>query len=529
MDSSPTKPKRIFAILTIPFFPVLIAVYSVLYLYSANLGQIPLSVTLRPLAFSVITTLILTFVIIVVKIDIHKSGLVAGWICLLFFTYGHVFDLINDKTILGTQIGYLKPFVAFIFFAIAGIVIFSLIKFELSHVTKILNMILSALVLFIVIQISYYHIVASQQKKVSPQDNSAELAISNPDIYYIVLDSYARNDVLLEDFNYDNSAFTNELIKRGFYLPQCANSNYFGTSISIASSLNMQYLDELGFSTVVYSKDDPPELQQIIHHSEVRRFLKERNYSFIAFRGFFPTNDIKDADYYYEVFEDDDQSVTVASLSFENLYLKTTMLRYFKEHFQRNKDNWLWQALPDNWKILFDPDVLQYSSRSYKWYRQHVYTFDKLKEIPQIPGRKFIYAQIYATHQPYVFDSNGDFLWPINEDNFNYLPAIEYVNKRTIETIDAIFANSQTPPIIIIQADHGMPSGVTRNKILHAIYIPDHQELLYSTITPVNTFRLIFNGFFETNYEILPDKIYVLDETTKAVHPQPVQCDTSKE
>ena len=526
MASSPLKSDKKFNFSVIPFYPVLLAIYSVLFLYSANLGQVPFSVLLRPLAFSVSVTFLITFLSITATKNDQKAGLFTGWLFFLFFTYGHGFDLINGKTILGMQIGYVKPLIAFGGLAAAGIVLISKIKFDLSRITKFLNIILGILVLISAIQISYYHIVALQEKRDVEPAISAERIGTAPDIYYIVLDSYARNDVLINDYNYDNSAFTNELMKRGFYLPDCAYSNYFGTSISIASSLNMQYLDELGFSTGVYSKDDPPELKQIIHHSEVRRFLKERNYSFIAFRGFFPTNDIKDADYYYEVFEDNEQSVTIASLSFENLYLKTTMFRYLEELFQRDKENWLWKALPDNWKILFDPDVLQYSSRSYKWYRQHVYTFDKLKEIPQLPGRKFIYAQIYATHQPYVFDSKGDFIWPVNEDNFNYLPAIEYVNKRTLEVIDTILTDSQTPPIIIIQADHGMPSGVTRNKILHAIYLPEHQELLYPTVTPVNTFRLIFNAIFQTSYELLPDKIYVLDETTKTVQSKPVQCNS---
>ena len=170
------------------------------------------------------------------------------------------------------QIGYVKPLIAFGFLTVVGIVLISKIKSDLSRVTKFLNFVLGILVLFTAIQISYYHIVALQEKKVSEPVISEELIGSTPDIYYIVLDSYARNDVLLNEYNYDNSAFTNELIKRGFYLPECAHSNYFGTSISIASSLNMQYLDELGFSTEVYSKDDPPELQQVIHYSEVGVF-----------------------------------------------------------------------------------------------------------------------------------------------------------------------------------------------------------------------------------------------------------------
>jgi hypothetical protein len=32
--------------------------------------------------------------------------------------------------------------------------------------------------------------------------------------------------------------------------------------------------------------------------------------------------------------------------------------------------------------------------------------------------------------------------------------------------------------------------------------------MLYETISPVNTFRVIFNAYFGTDYEILPDISY---------------------
>jgi hypothetical protein len=41
-----------------------------------------------------------------------------------------------------------------------------------------------------------------------------------------------------------------------------------------------------------------------------------------------------------------------------------------------------------------------------------------------------------------------------------------------------------------------------------AIYFPDHNDVLYSTITPVNIFRLVFNTYFGGKYDILKDVSY---------------------
>ena len=37
---------------------------------------------------------------------------------------------------------------------------------------------------------------------------------------------------------------------------------------------------------------------------------------------------------------------------------------------------------------------------------------------------------------------------------------------------------------------------------------------LYPAISPVNSFRLIFNEYFGANYPLLPDQTYISDTTT---------------
>ncbi|MBT4002001.1 MAG: hypothetical protein HOF10_01675 [Chloroflexi bacterium] len=65
---------------------------------------------------------------------------------------------------------------------------------------------------------------------------------SQPDVYYIILDGYSREDYLNEVLSYDNRPFLNELEGYGFYIANCSQANYSLTRYSLASSLNMEYV-----------------------------------------------------------------------------------------------------------------------------------------------------------------------------------------------------------------------------------------------------------------------------------------------
>ena len=86
--------------------------------------------------------------------------------------------------------------------------------------------------------------------------------------------------------------------------------------------------------------------------------------------------------------------------------------------------------------------------------------------------------------------------------------------------------NSEVPPIIILQADEGpFPPRLKliqdwaqatgkelkiKMGILNAYYLPGiDKNVLYPSITPVNSFRIVFNLYFNINFELLPDESYV--------------------
>jgi hypothetical protein len=97
-----------------------------------------------------------------------------------------------------------------------------------------------------------------------------------------------------------------------------------------------------------------------------------------------------------------------------------------------------------------------------------------------------------------------------------YADQARYLNRRLLEVIDGILASSPTRPVILIQGDHG-PGGhldwgskskssmPERMSILSAYLVPDPSRL-YPSITPVNSFRVVFDEVLGTHLPLVPDR-----------------------
>jgi hypothetical protein len=117
-----------------------------------------------------------------------------------------------------------------------------------------------------------------------------------------------------------------------------------------------------------------------------------------------------------------------------------------------------------------------------------------------------------APHAPFVFLPDGKYS-TVRSPDTGYPDEIAYLDTRILKIVQTILANSATPPVIVIQGDHGWDAA-TRMTILNAYYLPGGgSQRLYPTITPVNTFRVIFNQYFGGSYPMLPDKSYYSSDT----------------
>jgi hypothetical protein len=149
-------------------------------------------------------------------------------------------------------------------------------------------------------------------------------------------------------------------------------------------------------------------------------------------------------------------------------------------------------------------------------------------------GSYFVYAHIISPHRPFVFGPNGEKivdtdpytlkdLNPGKEEHIAlYRNQVHYLNQLVLGAVEEILTKSENRPIIIIQSDHGSrvyreknPDNPTKEKlnlpILNAYYFPgEAEQALYPHITPVNSFRVLFNEYFNFNLPLLEDQSYVL-------------------
>ena len=98
-----------------------------------------------------------------------------------------------------------------------------------------------------------------------------------------------------------------------------------------------------------------------------------------------------------------------------------------------------------------------------------------------------------------------------------YRDQLAFLNTKLLKAVDAILENSSTPPIVVLQGDHGSRAYADLDRpeasyfkenlaILNAYHLPGTaHDRLYPTISPVNTFRLIFKSYFDAELDLLPD------------------------
>ena len=484
----------------LPFYPILCAVFSILSLAAHNVEEISLVVLLRPLAAATILSILLFWLAQRFLREWHRAALATLAITFFFFVYGHVYNLLEDLTI--ANISVFRHRTLLPLFGILLLVQLYLIARHLDQPVKytlLFNTLSILLLLYPTSKIGFsvlQHLSTDRAVQVAHKD-LAPAGRQQPDIYYIILDAYGREDIFRGFLRYDNHDFVTALRQRGFYVADCSQSNYAYTDFSLTSALNYEYLDTLSVS---HSRADRVAL---LKHGSVRTFLEANGYKTIAFPTGWPFTEWKDADLYLDF----DRPLTSLS-EFETLILNTTLLR----------------ALNDS----VSTGTLQATHKDLRRLRV-LSLLDKIKQLPNMDGDLFVFAHIVVPHLPYTFGPNGevpvyDGKTATYEQTRNaYIGQVEFINSEILKVVDALMENSETPPVIIIQGDHGPLPDIAegypeRMAILNAYYFPGMQldEILYPSISPVNTFRVVLNTYFGQELPLLEDRSYFAPEKDRS-------------
>jgi hypothetical protein len=501
-------------------YPFLAAAYPVLTLAATNRSEIAgLGVLIWPLAISLAVPLTSWFVLRLVTGDPDRQAFLTLMVVVLFASYGYL-------TIGLEQLVWAAPYAHTVFpflFLVAYLgsttyLVFRLAR-NLHNVTRYLTAFAAILVVWSTVNLIRQTIrwTGFSAESNRPSNNTkaalAPIHRGGPDIYLIILDKYTGSRSLRDNFGFDNSDFENFLLDRGFVLPRTAQANYIYTALSLASLLNYRYLNDLPADPTAESRNIA-YVNHLVEDSEVARFLKARGYRFIFFPTAFP---VTGANRFADLQLPNPRQIVT---EFEIVWRRTTLAQPVL--------SWVCQRVDcGNAVTPFTAEV----PKLLEW------KFHQLSQLPKWTrdGRPlFVFAHLTVPHEPYVFNADCSIrppLWPSyavvqdeTPEKQAYVAQILCLNQRLKGVVENLLQDSPSPPVILLQGDHGhgrMPlhipdlDNVTPDRIAErahvfaAYYLPGAGKgLIYDSISPVNVFRSVFRQYFQADLRPLPDKTY---------------------
>ena len=455
-----------------------------------------------PLALSVGGTAAVLVALALLLRDWQRAGLLTTVLVIGFFGYGHAWNA--AATILDTQWPLIGAWLLVIGVALFGA--WKATRFAVP-LTRGLNFVAAVLVALNAWSVTTAMVAIGATPAPNGELTELELAPPDPDdlpdVYYIVPDRYAGPTALREQFDYDNEPFLTALEARGFAVARHAHANYIKTPLSLVSSLNMEFLDTDALNEAAESGKDREPIQRMLRERlAVPTALKELGYQYIQVANWWtPTQQNVDADRVFR-YEGQDE--------FSSVLAQTTLLRAFGGPNTAPEDPWDWPVMREN----------------------NLYALDRLDEIPDLPGPKYVFAHLVTTHPPYVHNADGSFTGRAQVaelgDAESYRRQLTYANSRLLALVDHI-VESDPDAVILLQADEG-PFPLRYRElgwefdwreatdeeleekfgILFAMRVPGadlEAEGFHDAITPVNAFRIIFNARFGTDLSLLPDRV----------------------
>jgi hypothetical protein len=348
-----------------------------------------------------------------------------------------------------------------------------------------------------------FYLIADRQK--DPAGKNPQLSVrlqadsTMPDIFFIVFDEYTSSKALKKYFKFDNSPLDSSLEKYGFFISHDSKSNYNSTVMSMASTFNMQY-----FNLPMENTDNDArsllEGSYSIRRSYLPQLLEKQGYQIINY-GLFDVGKHK----------------AEGPRPFLDYEARALSLETLWGRIQRDI---LWNLivrLPGY--SSKKPGDKVHIERNRSNFRQFLAELNRSSATPRL-----VFSHLLLPRRPAYVDRNGNARITSMEDfkdnnhDSLYLEQILYANKLIDSIGKAAIKNRSRPLALIIEGDHGnryAEWGITiREKHfmnLNTYYFSDRDySLLYDSISPVNSFRVILNKYFKAGMPLLKDSTVLL-------------------
>jgi hypothetical protein len=479
-----------------PLFLLLLPLFFVLHGFTENYDFVPVIDAALLFFIYLISTLILLVLSWMLFRNWSKAALLTFFLMAFHFFFGSIQDGLR-KTFPGFLSKYIFILPASLCLLILLIILLRRRKKSLTQFAFYLNFLFLLLIAIDGVWL-INKMIAGQKNKNAPLSNEFTVCTNcnNPDVYIIISDEYAGNTELKEMFNFDNTLFVNELANRGFHTIANSTSNYNYTPYSIASTLNMDYLDldrtgKQPLLAYTYETIKDNQFLKFLQHHQYRFY----NYSFFNFAG--------QPAHTQETFLPVSTRLITGQtfLSRVNKELRFNLVTRLNSDRELKK---LVYANKQNNKTLFD---LTFKTAA-----------DKIKQ------PKFVLTHLMTPHYPYYFDKEGKefpFETLVEEQKFNrqhYIEYLQYGNNKLLELIDHILKNSSSPPVIVLMGDHGFrnfnekvdPKYYFLNFV--SIHLPSYNYSSFKdSLTNVNLLRTVLNTTFQQKLSYFKDTTFVMD------------------
>jgi len=458
-------------------------------LFQHNINEVPLLDILIPLGLSIVPAIIL-WIPLKILFGYTKSSLITSYTLLVFVIFGNlhnillthpeeILQILGKTTVLGTIL-----LISNIIFAI-----FIIKRKTIPNITNPLNVMSITIVGFLIVSSLGYYIMNPIDENLVNYFDEIDIqppqSDYKPDVYMFVLDEFSGKNTLKLDFNYDLQPFENKLIEREFIVPT-SFSNYPNTDFSLPSLMNMMYMDKVVVGMENNSRDFQV-IHEILRISNVMKIFKANDYDIITFFGGMGNS---------------------YNTQLVDKKLCPTILSYFNPDL---KKNFVLTYMPTSYfnKILLENTSREKLECIFKTFEDNTFE-DNSKP-------KFVLAHLRLPHEPYVYDENGNIMQ--NKDRYDksaYLSQLKFTETKVLELIDTIQSHSPNA-VIIISSDHGYRGEIDWENpkmidymrgfnTITSFYFPIGYEKMPSEISNVNIFRIFFNSYFNTDFEILENK-----------------------
>jgi len=502
---------------TYSFHLILLPVFFIYIGYNELFGFLLLKPTFYNFVFILFSISICFLIIKLFLNSSQKSAVFTFILFVLILGFGYLHDTLKEL-FPGSFINKYKFLLPLLSLSLLFLfVYFKTLKANLTGTTLYLNSLMIVLNLSeIPASIYKYHINKESKNLIDyrfavyNEYNPSKIVSDSlkPDIYFLVFDEMSSTKALKTAWDIDNSRIDSFLTSKGFYVAANAESNYSWTVHSISTTFNMVYLPTALIPVLNDTKSYFWSTNSVLNNS-LTAILKKERYKIFQYQPISFDN------------KDWPLEPTFNQYRIYHYFYKTLPGRIYRDLF--------WNITYTKLNIFFKSQLKTVEERNKKKNTYLNYTMSKVKESTTFTQQnKFVYGHFSIPHDPFIYDSTGILLPPIktvvtdNKDLLSkYKNQLYYADKLIIEIVTYIQTHNKKNTIIIVEGDHGFRYYTHEGQKLmyqnmNAIYFPDKKyDLLYDSLCPANTFRIVLNKYFGTQYTLLKNESFFVPEQKK--------------